>query len=146
MKWWFVGNSENSVGGIMIDWPLKTLLGIVVGLFLALPKTGLQQTSVQNPESQHCLWVQQSLQKIKTIKVGMTRADLLKVFTTQGGLYTPIQRTYVFRECPYLKVDVEFTPVGRPARDAEGRVTREESDRDLINKISVPYIALSIID
>jgi hypothetical protein len=130
----------------MIDWSLKILLGIVVGLFLALPKTGLQQTSVQNPESQHCLWVQQSLQKIKTIKVGMTRADLLKVFTTEGGLSTPIQRTYVFRECPYIKVNVEFTPVGRPARDAEGRVTREESDRDLINKISVPYIALGITD
>jgi hypothetical protein len=115
-------------------------------LFLALPKTGLQQTSLQNPESQHCLWVQQSLQKIKTVKVGMTRADLLKVFTTEGGLSTGIQRTYVFRECPSIKVDVEFTPVGRPARDAEGRVTLEESDRDLINKISVPYIASGIAD
>ena len=59
---------------------------------------------------------------------GMTRADLLKVFTTEGGLSTGLNRTYVYRECQYIKVDVDFEPVGRPARDAEGRVTLVEAN------------------
>lgn len=53
----------------------------------------------------------------------MTRADLLKVFTTEGGISTGLHRTYVSRDCPFFKVDVDFRAVGRPDRDGEGRVT-----------------------
>jgi hypothetical protein len=83
---------------------------------------------------------------MQSVKVGRTRADLLKVFTTEGGLSTGLRRTYAYRECPYFKVDVEFEPVGRPARDAEGRVTLEESDADVIKSISRPYLDWSIAD
>jgi len=91
-------------------------------------------------------WIAASLKEMETIKVGMTRADLLKVFTTEGGLSTGLQRTYVYRDCPYIKVDVEFEPVGRPARDLNGRVTLEEDRRDKITKISRPYLEWSIMD
>ena len=76
-----------------------------------------------------------------TLKPGMTRADLLKVFTTEGGVSTPLQRTYVHRRCQWVKVDVEFAPSG-PTQGAplEGRAT------DTITKISKPYLDWSIID
>jgi hypothetical protein len=77
---------------------------------------------------------------MKAVKPGMTRGDLLKVFATEGGLSTAIQRTYLYHGCPYIKVDVEFQPVGRAARDAEGRVTIIESIDDTISKISKPYL------
>src|SRR4051794_2268757 len=48
------------------------------------------------------------LAECKKITPGMTRADLLKVFTTEGGLSTAAQRTFVYRGCPYIKVEVEF--------------------------------------
>jgi hypothetical protein len=83
---------------------------------------------------------------MQTIKVGMTRADLLKVFTTEGGLSTPLNRAYVYRGCPYMKVNVEFEPVGRPARDGEGRVTLKEAGEDVIKKISKPYLDWSVLD
>ena len=91
-------------------------------------------------------WIANSLKEIQKIKVGMTRADLLKVFTTEGGLSTGLTRTYVYRECLYIKVDVEFEPVGRPARDADGRVTLVESKDDVIRKISKPYLDWMVID
>ena len=50
------------------------------------------------------------------------------------------------RDCPYIKVDVEFEAVGRPARDRDGRVTLEEDRRDIITKISRPYLDWSIMD
>jgi len=37
---------------------------------------------------------------LNAIKVGMSRSDLMKVFTTEGGLSTTSQRTYVYRQCP----------------------------------------------
>jgi hypothetical protein len=50
----------------------------------------------------------------------MTRKDLLRVFTTESGISTALRRTFVDRDCPYFKVDVEFTAVGRPNRDRDG--------------------------
>jgi|SRR3982751_3435308 hypothetical protein len=102
----------------------------------------------QNPRGQQeqTKWIADSLKEIQTIKVGMTRGDLLKVFTTEGGLSTGLSRTYVYRQCSYIKVDVEFTAVGRPARDANGRVTLVEANEDVIKTISRPYLAWMILD
>jgi hypothetical protein len=83
---------------------------------------------------------------MKTIKPGLTREDLLHVFTTEGGLFTRVQRTFVSKLCPYFKVDVEFKAVGRPNPDAGGRVPLDEGSRDVIVKISRPYLQLSIVD
>jgi hypothetical protein len=95
---------------------------------------------------EHELWVAHALEKIETIKTGMTRDDLLKVFRTEGGLSTGLRRTFVSRDCAYFKVDVEFHAVGRPDRDIDGRVTLEEDARDIIVKISRPYLQFSIVD
>lgn len=95
---------------------------------------------------EHTEWVAESLREMKTVRVGMTRAELLRVFATEGGLSTGLSRTYVYSECPYIKVDVEFEPVGRSARDTEGRVTLIESDEDLISQISKPYLDWSAAD
>src|ERR1700690_3519009 len=63
---------------------------------------------------EHREWVGKTLEKMETIHPGMTREDLLRIFTTEGGLSTGLRRTYVRQECPYFKVDVEFKAVGRP--------------------------------
>lgn len=49
-------------------------------------------------------------------------------------------RTYVFRECRYIKVDVGFAPVGRP----NDNLTEQREDR--ITAISKPYLEQSVID
>jgi hypothetical protein len=56
------------------------------------------------------------------------------------------QRTFASRDCPYFKVDVVFTAVSRPSRDSAGNVIQVEADRDVIAKISRPYLQLSISD
>ena len=74
------------------------------------------------------------------IKPGMTRAELLKVFTTEGGLSTAMHRTFVYRGCPYIKVDVDFTD-----SDPNQKMV-EEHPTDTISKISKPYLEWGIID
>ena len=76
------------------------------------------------------------LKECQTIKPGMTRAELSKVFTTEGGLSTAEHQTYVYRGCPYIKVDVDFT-VSDP---------KQERPTDTIAKISKPYLEWSIGD
>ena len=95
---------------------------------------------------EHDVWASQALERIESIKPGMTREELLKVFRTEGGLSTGLHRTFVSRDCSYFKVDVEFQAVGRPERDSNGRVTLEESGRDIIAKISRPYLQFSVAD
>ena len=87
-------------------------------------------------DREHTEWIANALLSIQTVRVGMTRADLLKVFTTEGGISSPSWRTYVFRECPYIKVDVKFDSATR----------HEELATDKITEISRPYLAWSTMD
>jgi hypothetical protein len=85
-------------------------------------------------------WVAGCLKEIQNIKVGMTRKQLLEVFTTEGGLSTRTWRTYVYHKCPYVKVDVGFKPIGNES-DKLG-----ERDEDVIATISMPYWQWPIMD
>jgi hypothetical protein len=75
----------------------------------------------------HTEWVSTVLAWIATIKPGMTRRDLLRVFTTEGGLSSRTHRTYVLKQCPIIKVDMEFSISGNEADDK-------------ITQISKPYL------
>lgn len=94
----------------------------------------------------HLAWVAEVLKHMQTIKPGMTRKTLLRVFTTEGGLSTGLHRTFVSRDCPYFKIDIEFQAVGRPNRDENGRVTLVECNEDIILKASTPYLQFSAMD
>jgi hypothetical protein len=43
-------------------------------------------------DSEHTHWFAASLKEMQTVKVGMSRGELLKVFTTEGRLSTVRQR------------------------------------------------------
>jgi len=87
---------------------------------------------------QHTQWVGSVLAWTADIKPGMTRKDLLRIFTVEGGISTPTRRTYVLKQCFYIHVDVEFLPVG-------SNPFNEMLD-DKILKISKPYLDYSRID
>lgn len=91
-----------------------SLILLAISIVAGLTVFARSDAQVESAKS-HSEWIAQSLREMETIKVGMTRADLLKVFTEEGGLSTRTQRQYVYRECPYIKVAVEFEPVGTTA-------------------------------
>jgi len=66
--------------------------------------------------------------------------DLLRVFKEEGGISTREWRRYAYHDCPYIKVDVEFQPVGDP----DNKVS--QSPKDKIIKISKPFLEWSIMD
>jgi len=111
--------------------------GLLLFLFAALV-AGAQNAGPTNAQIdwQQTNWIDSALREMETIKVGMTRSQLMVVFTTEGGISTPSQRTYVYRKCPTIKVDVKFA-----AEDSRG-----EMDTDKITSISRPYLGWSVTD
>jgi hypothetical protein len=116
-------------------------VSFLLGLTLAILSVGFLHVGRSQDKDDHVKWVANSLKEMETIKVGMTRADLLRVFAEEGGLSTRRWRQYVYQKCPYFKVKVEFEPVGEP----EGPNSMESS-KDKIAKISQPFLEWSVLD
>jgi hypothetical protein len=95
-----------------------------------------QEANVSQIDRKHTEWVASVLKSAQGVKVGMTRADLLLIFSTEGGLSTTSQRTFVHRNCPLIKVDVKFAAASK----------QEELPQDKIIEISRPYLAWTIAD
>jgi len=91
----------------------------------------------QEASQYHTEWISRCIKRIQAITPGATRGELLEVLTTEGGMSNRRGRRYVYKECPYIKVDVEFKPIG------DGPL---EDDNDIITKISKPFLEWSIID
>lgn len=108
---------------------------LLIFCFSTVARLGSQQ-SLPQTDIDHNEWIAGVLKATQSIKVGMTRSDLTKVFTTEGGLSTTSQRTYVHRQCPYIKVDVKFAASSRD----------EELPTDKIVEISRPFLAWSVGD
>jgi hypothetical protein len=87
---------------------------LLLGSWVILPAPG--------QSSEHVQWVEHSLLVMQSVKPGMTRADVEKIFVREGGWSTRIQRTYVYRECPYFRVAVEFEPAPG-AQEQEDKIT-----------------------
>ena len=89
--------------------------------------------------SEQARWIGANLPELESIKVGMTRGELLKVFMGEGGISTRGWHRYVYRKCGFVKVDVEFSPAGDPS-------SFKESPDDRIMRISKPFLELAIMD
>jgi hypothetical protein len=92
------------------------------------------------PCEDHAEWVAKILREIQALKPGMTREDLLKIFTEEGGLSNRFQRRYAHRACPYIKVDVKFD-----WHDPEANSVKEHP-QDKITQISTPFLEWTIAD
>ena len=123
--------------------PVKSLVALAVFcvVFAAVSLAqSAQERQASGFDEEPTEWIATALHSIQAIKVGMTRSELMKVFTTEGGLEfksaTTSQMTYVYRKCPYIKVDVKLA-ISNPYDDLPS---------DKITEISRPYLAWTVKD
>jgi hypothetical protein len=90
-------------------------------------------------DREHTEWIDSVMRSIQTIKPGATRKDLLRLFMEEGGFYRN-HRTYAYKQCPYIKVDVDFAPAERKSNGLK------EMPQDKISAISRPYLDYFITD
>lgn len=93
-----------------------------------------------DPAAEHSKWVAKSLREMQTIKAGMTREELMKVFQEEGGLSNRTSQRFAYRDCPYFKVDVTFEVFDTP----DDKLTKNAKDK--IKTISTPFLEWSIED
>ena len=96
-----------------------------------------RSTAISSPLTKTIVEV---METIDAIKPGMTRADLLTVFTVEGGISARARRTYVYKLCPYIKVEVDFKAVTNP----DDRLTEVSDDKILT--LSRPYLQYRVMD
>jgi hypothetical protein len=93
---------------------------------------GLEETRTQ--------WLHERYAEATSIKPGMSRADLLRVFREDGGLQTTPATHYILKSCDMIQIEAKF--------DMEyGRAYKEKPDPDLkITKVSRPYLKYPSMD
>ena len=122
-----------------VRWTILFLLGAILGA-AAQQSVDLAQKTASEFDSNLTKSVALAIRSIATVTPGMTRSDLLQVFTTEGGLSNRRHQTFVYRRCPYIKVDVDFLP----AANELDWIT--EMPEDKIVKMSQPYLQWSVMD
>jgi hypothetical protein len=117
------------------------ILAITLLSAIAMIGASAQQTGAVRPDStideEHTHWLEEVMRSISTIKPGMTRRQLLRVLTTEGGLYSRRVGRYIYKRCPYIKVIVKF----QPSDDS-----MDFSPDDKIVEISKPFLEFVISD
>jgi hypothetical protein len=112
----------------------KTVLcGLI--LFLFCGSALGQQTNQSQVDSALTREIEAVIRIVDTLRPGMTRADVLKNFETEGGISARQWNHYVYKKCSFIKVDITFVV-------APG----EDQTKELRQTISKPYLEFSIMD
>lgn len=118
-------------------WIPQAALAALILISMPLRSAYARQASA---ESQCCSAVIRALDAVGHIKEGITRADVEKEFTQDGGLFSRGETIYTFKLCPYIKVKVKYT------LDADYPGFADGSPRDVVQSTSKPYIEYSTGD
>ena len=81
---------------------------ICIALFSTLVCASSRPTASDNA----CVAIREALNQIRERKPGDSRVQLERSFELDGGLQVSSNSRYVFKKCPYIKVDVEFSKQG----------------------------------
>ena len=108
----------------------KRTKGLLIGLLVVSALAFAQQprfSDLQHTE-EHNEWIADTLVSIPTIQIGVTRDNLEKLFTIEGGFHSGSKYVYQYKQCGFIKVDVEFNHLSRLGSE------------DTIVHISRPYL------
>ena len=113
-----------------------TLLLICGGLTMAKPRSP-QESAVQ-PTT--CDEIKNALATVARIKVGMTRREVEQLFERDGGAQFALSGRYVYPNCQYIKIEIEFQNSDPSPQDPL------LSPSDIVSKISKPYLEYPVKD
>ena|ERR1051326_855618 len=93
----------------------------------------------QNDENKaHQQWLEERYKEAASIKPGMTRADLRRLFSEDGGFHSTSEWPYVLKSCSLIKISVKF--------DKYDFSNRRLDDQVRIVEVSKPYLEPMFLD
>ena len=100
------------------------VIAVMICLVTTMSWASRQKAAQTQPRSP-CAVVAEALTAKDNIKPGMTRSEVEKYFVLDGGMQFAEKTRYVYRNCDYLQVEVEFNlkPSGKDLRSPNDVVT-----------------------
>ena len=116
---------------------MKIGILLIAGLVLVV---GARAYQAQVTDDQaHQRWLEERYKEAISIKPGMSRADLIKLFDEDGGGQMIAATRYVLKSCRLIQIEVKF--------DAYGADFRAIPAKDLkITDISRPFLQPMALD
>lgn len=115
----------------------RTVLLVYVIVFCVLP----MQTTPAQPEQRTCSCsvIERALKDAQSVKLGMMRKDVeAHNFVVSGGMVVRDRTAYVYKDCEYIKLEIEFNP--------DPAVARDFSPKDVITNISKLTLDYPVMD
>jgi len=85
---------------------MKIAILLIAGLLVVAGTRTYSPAQTANDQA-HQQWLEERHKEAISIKAGMTRADLLKLFYQDGGIQT-IPARYVLKSCMLIQIEVKF--------------------------------------
>jgi len=118
---------------------MKIGILLIAGLLVIVGSQTYLPAQTANDQA-HQQWLEERYKEATSIKPGMTRADLLKLFEEDGGLQTIPAGRYVLKSCRLIQIGVKFDT-------AYGVNYKPTSDENLkIVEVSKPYLERMAVD
>lgn len=118
---------------------MKLVVILIIG-FIAIAGARVCPQAQENSDASRQQWVEERYKEAVSIRPGMNRADLMKLFAEDGGLQSVPASRYVLKSCHLIKIEVKFaTPYGvnyKPTPDQDLKIT----------EVSRPYLEPEDVD
>jgi hypothetical protein len=118
---------------------MRKAMTLVATVLCAFALMGARPRPQSESGSNCCTMAREALKATKDIRIGMTRRQVESHFRLDGGAQVRDNTRYVYRDCAYIQVDINFkiaAPVNSP----------DASPGDVVTKVSEPYLAYPTID
>lgn len=77
------------------------------------------------------------LKETSSLHPGMTRADLLRFYQPEPGIFTREFQAFAYKKCLYIKVNVTFRP------SVSGHLSTKGEEEDTILSIQGPFLGFA---
>src|SRR2546430_1369593 len=96
---------------------------LIAGLLVIIaPRTYPQAQTVG--DQAHQQWLEERYKEAISIKPGMSRADLIKLFDEDGGMQMIAATRYVLKSCRLIQIEVKFNAYGADFRAIPAKIGR----------------------
>lgn len=110
------------------------LLGIVAECVIMSALCAVATAQQPRESAECCSLVLKAIEATARVKPGMTRMDVLKEFTEDGGPSFISETVYTYKSCSSIKIRVAFVI------EASKRVPLAERPSDVVRSVSQPYL------
>ena len=117
---------------------------LLIACFISAAGAGVLRFAA--PEDAHRRWLGERYEEAVSIKPGMSRADLRRQFSVDGGLQAIPAGRYVLKSCGMIKVDVKFSVPEGLSRESLLEENGRADEMLKITDISKPYLEYGMTD